>query len=277
MAVTRVLVVSDSHLSQRTPEAIRNWRAIAADANATQPDHIVHCGDITAHGPEHPEDLLVARRELELAGSRVYTVPGNHDVGDAPHPGLDPAFRVRPEHLVAYTTELGLDRWSLDVPGWRLIGINAQLLGSGLREEGEQWRWLDTVVPRHRRIALFVHRPLVTTPGSDDTNPGRYLLPAARDRLLAVLAARPGSVAVSGHVHQFADHEAAGVRHVWTPSTWAVLPDRVQPTLGAKTTGVVDLVLAEDGTVTVDLRTPPGVTQHTLIDDIPDPYGLAVH
>lgn len=277
MAVTRVLVVSDSHLSQRTPEAIRNWRAIAAYARDTRPDLIVHCGDITANAPDHPEDLLVAQRELGLAGSRVSTVAGNHDVGDAPYPGIDPDWRIRPEHLVAYTTELGLDRWSLDVPGWRLIGINAQVFGSGLREEGEQWRWLDTVVPRHRRVALFVHRPLVAPPGSDDTNPGRYVLPAARERLLAILAARPGSVAVSGHVHQFADHEAEGVRHVWTPSTWAVLPDRVQPLLGSKTVGAIDLGLAEDGTVTVDLRTPPGVTQQTLIDDIPDPYGLAIH
>lgn len=68
-----------------------------------------------------------------------------------------------------------------------------------------------------------------------------------------------------------------GVRHVWAPTTWAVIPDRIQPVLGRKACGVVELGLDEDGAVDVALRIPPGVAQQYLVDDIPDPYGIAVH
>lgn len=277
MAVTRVLVVSDSHLSQRTAEAVDNWRAVAAYAADSQPDHVIHCGDITADGPHHPEDLLLASHEFDLTGARVHSVPGNHDIGDTPQPGLPADWLVTTKRLVGYQSELGLDRWSLDIPGWRLIGLNALLLGSGLDEEDDQWRWLGAVVPRHRPIALFIHKPLVPPPGHADTNVGRYVTPTARDRLLEVLEARPGSLAVSGHVHQFADHMIDGVRHVWVPTTWATIPDRIQTLLGRKICGVVELGLDEDGRVDVALRIPPGVVQQALIDDIPDPYGIAVH
>lgn len=276
MGVTRALVVSDSHLSTRTPEAVDNWRAVAAYAAETQPDHVIHCGDVTADAPNHPEDLLLARSSFDLTGARVHAIPGNHDIGDAPRPGMRSEWEVTTKRLVGYQRELGLDRWSLDIPGWRLIGLNAQLLGSGLDEEDDQWRWLGAVVPRHRPIALFLHRPLLPPPDhDDDTDPGRYVAPTARDRLLEVLAARPGSLAVSGHVHQFSDHVIDGVRHVWAPTTWATIPDRVQRVLGRKACGVVELGLDEDGSVDVALRIPPGVTQQVLIDDIDDPYGIA--
>lgn len=278
MAETRVLVVSDSHLSQRTPEAVDNWRAVAAYAAEAQPDHVIHCGDVTADAPHHPEDLLLARSSFGLTGARVHAVPGNHDIGDTAHPGMPAEGVVTTKRLVGYQRELGLDRWSLDIPGWPLIGLNALLLGSGLGEEDDQWRWLGAVIPRHRPIVLFVHKPLVPPPDhAEDTNLGRYVAPTARDRLLEVLAARPGSVVLSGHVHQFADHVIDGVRHVWAPTTWAVIPDRIQPVLGRKACGVVELGLDEDGAVDVALRIPPGVAQQYLVDDIPDPYGIAVH
>jgi 3',5'-cyclic AMP phosphodiesterase CpdA len=277
MAVTRVLVVSDSHMSARTPEAASNWEAVVAHIAATRPDHVVHCGDITADGSGHPEDLDLASRALAGAGAQVQALPGNHDIGDNPHAAQAAGHErlVSSQRLERYRAALGLDRWSLDVPGWRLIGINAQLLGSGLDEEDDQWHWLAAVVPQRRRIALFVHKPLVPPPTKpDDDSPGRYVTAVSRDRLLEVLATQAGSVVVSGHVHQFADHSRDGVRHVWAPTTWAVIPDRIQPVLGQKTCGVVEMAFGDDGDVDVDLRTPTGLAQQFLIDDITDPYDL---
>ena len=37
----------------------------------------------------------------------------------------------------------GADRFAFDAGGWRVLGINAQLLGYGLPQEAEQDAWLD--------------------------------------------------------------------------------------------------------------------------------------
>jgi hypothetical protein len=85
--------------------------------------------------------------------------------------------------------------------------------------------------------------------------------------LADVLSSGQAGVLVTGHTHQFAEHRRLGVTHVWAPSTWAVLPERMQPLLGERACGVVDLRLDDDGTVTVARRMPPGLAHHVLGED----------
>jgi hypothetical protein len=59
---------------------------------------------------------------------------------------------------------------------------------------------------------------------------------------------------------------------VWAPTTWAVLPDRIQAPYGAKRCGVVALTLVSDGRTLASLEEPAGMRQITLGDDVPDPY-----
>jgi hypothetical protein len=75
-----------------------------------------------------------------------------------------------------------------------------------------------------------------------------------------------------GHVHQFRVLAEGGRRHVWAPSTWAVLPDEVQPTFGAKRCGMLSISLAAEGRADVQLVEPPGLAQLMLTRDVPDPY-----
>lgn len=285
MDAVRVVVVSDSHLSDRTPEALANWRAVVDDVAADPPDVVVHAGDISADGAARPGDLTVARRELDrLAGAgapaaRLLVLPGNHDVGENPHQGQDDYPQVSSERLARYRVAIGPDRWCIDVPGWRLVGLNAQLLGSGLDDEEDQRAWLaDAVsVPPHgsRHLALFLHKPLFDPPDRPDPGqPGRYVVPAARTRLDAALEGTPLRAVVCGHVHQFRRHALDGVTHAWAPTTWATLPDRIQPALGRKQTGVLELALGVDGTVGADLRRPDGLGDHVVGDDVADPYAL---
>ena len=79
---------------------------------------------------------------------------------------------------------------------------------------------------------------------------------------------------MSGHVHQHSHHERDGLAHLWAPTTWAVLPERMQTRLGAKTCGVVELDLHPDGRHDARLVEPAGFAQNVLIDTIPDPYGI---
>src|SRR5215831_16963768 len=64
--------------------------------------------------------------------------------------------------LERWRAHFGPDRWVEDVDNWRLIGLNALLLGSGEREEALQGAWLETVMNEagERYIAWFLHRPL---------------------------------------------------------------------------------------------------------------------
>ena len=50
---------------------------------------------------------------------------------------------ARPRLLATYRQLFGPDRWCLNAGSWRLLGINAQLLGTGSPEEAEQWQWLE--------------------------------------------------------------------------------------------------------------------------------------
>jgi 3',5'-cyclic AMP phosphodiesterase CpdA len=282
-------VVSDTHLSPRTREADANWDAVVARVAADPPAVVVHAGDISADGADRTDDLDHARAQLDRLQVTVpvHTIPGNHDVGDNPHggyPSLDGTGTVPPAlveewRLARFRDRIGPDRWVVDIGGWRLVGLNAQLLGSGLREEGEQWDWLTEVLSSPggdaHPVALFVHKPLLRAPSlPDDPSPGRYVPSAAGDRLRALMssAERRVRAVVSGHAHQFCVHRHDGVAHVWAPTTWAVIPDRAQPAIGRKVSGVVDLTLDGIGATEAELAVPAGLTQWAIGDDIPNPY-----
>jgi 3',5'-cyclic AMP phosphodiesterase CpdA len=272
--MSRVVLVSDTHLSARTPEALANWDAVVAHLDRERPDLVVHAGDIAADAPTHPDDLAVARRELTRPNCRLRVVPGNHDIGENAFGSAEAT--VSRERLDSYRAALGPDRWSVDLPGWRLIGLDALLFGCGLDDEADQWQWLDWALrarPVPRRIGVVLHKPWGPTPLlPTDALPARYLPPAAKDRLAALFRDAPVGLVVSGHVHQFSHHRRDGVDYVWVPSTWATIPDETQVVLGEKTCAVVDLILPEDGTPTVALTHPAALTQNVIGVTIPNPY-----
>lgn len=265
---TRLVVVSDTHLSrERTPEATANWDAVVDHIAATGPDLVVHAGDVTADGPAHPDDLLYAGEQMARLSSPLGVVPGNHDVGEI--------GGVTSDRLHRYRSALGPDRWYRDVAGWRIVGIDALLFGSGLDDEAEQWSWLaDVARLRHPgRIALVLHKPLVPPPRRPgDVKPARYVPPAARKWLRAMLVEAGLGAVISGHAHQYARDRQDGVAYIWAPSTWAVIPDHAQPVLGERVCGTVDVTLHAHGRIDVRLRRPPGLAQHTLGETVKNPY-----
>ena len=44
----------------------------------------------------------------------------------------------------------------------------------------------------------------------------------------------------SGHVHQRRDFTYGHIRHVWAPSAGFIIPERMQPVIGVKETGLVE-------------------------------------
>src|SRR5262245_15535775 len=101
-------------------------------ARTSAPDLVVNTGDMALDGVAEEHDLAEARRLHDAIGLPERFVPGNHDLGeshdvpDSKETPISMASRQR------YLSHFGDDYWQFDVPGWRLIGVNSQLLASNL-------------------------------------------------------------------------------------------------------------------------------------------------
>ena len=269
----RVVQISDTHLSDSLGYFVDNFDTVVAWLNAVRPDLVINTGDIALDAPRRPEDLsfaLARHRDIEAP---LLTLPGNHDLGDNPLSSDDPSEdRIDDVRRGVWQETFGEERFSEFYSGWHFVGCNAQLLGSGMPAESDQWHWLSDALAGgdNRPLALFLHKPLIAERPDESAPHGRYVLPEARRRLLDLLAERDLRLVACGHTHQFRERQLNGVAHVWAPSTAFILPDDMQPRLGEKRLGVVVYDFDRDG-VKWQCVTPDGLTPH-LISDFPDTY-----
>lgn len=223
MAIARVVQLSDTHLSHRAPlpDAMRaalEW--IAADP----PDLVVHSGDVVLEDPDDEDDRAFARSVLDAIGSPLAVIPGNHDIG-----AYGDDLR-RDERLRRFRATWGDDRFRLDLAGWRLVGIDAYLLGEHAHDE-----FVRSSTDVEGPVAVFVHQPL-----SGDPLDGWEMPATARAAFHRGVAGHHLDVVASGHRHQYADRG----RDVWAPSTTLL------------------------GEVCVEGADPrPGVVEHRFYDD----------
>ncbi len=212
--------LTDTHLSASRPFFQFNFDMVVEAVAEIAPDHIVITGDLALNGPDEIADVAFARRQFDRLGAPWSAVPGNHDVGLVPFQGglHQP---VTEDRLAAYKGVMGSDRFVQDIGDWRLIGINSQLLGSGLPEEADQHQWLATALAEtDRPTALFLHYPLFLDDPADPARSHAVVLPDARAALMGLIAANPAvRLVASGHLHEDRRVELAGVVYQWAPAT----------------------------------------------------------
>lgn len=257
----RIALIADTHLSARSPECVANWHAARRAVERLGADLTVHLGDITLDGQTHADELGYAARLMQQWPTRMLCVPGNHDLGDGS--GESP---LDERLLRAYGHTFGPDRWAVEAGNWKLLGINAQLLGSNTVQETAMWAWIDEQVgpaSHHAHTALFLHRPVLRRSPGDVARKGRYVSRSAAQRLLAGPLQPTLRLVVSGHTHQYIDVSVDDVRHVWMPSAAFILPDDMQNRIGEKLVGIGLLDLS-DGMARVDLWCPDGMTRHDV-------------
>ncbi|NYI71301.1 3',5'-cyclic AMP phosphodiesterase CpdA [Naumannella cuiyingiana] len=260
---TTILQVSDPHLGasggpERAELGRRHWAAFAERVSADPPALVVVSGDIVVDDPDDEADQAEAATAVASLGVPTLVLPGNHDVGDHQlRRGLPADWHgklVTAERVAAWEARWGPSFRSLQLGSWTIIGINAQVLGSGTPREAEQWDWLERTAlaagdPRPKLV--FLHESLGPRPedtGNDSwlsvpTAPGHRLAALIRDANVALVAA--------GHTHKYLAWSGDGIAQVTAPSLAG--PILVRPDMTAASgdpdAGWLDHTLHDDGTV----------------------------
>jgi len=268
----RIAQISDTHLSPRQPVFTASFDIVADQLRQSRPDFVVNTGDLALDGADHAVDLELARDRHRDLGLECLLLPGNHDVGD--HPDVPGRQTVDPDRLDRYRAVIGADWWVRDLPGWRLVGLNALILGTGLGSDPDQREALRQAASDAggRSLAIFLHKPLADERYDETLRINRFMTAPPRAALLDDLAYTVPALILSGHVHQYRDTIIGGARHIWAPAVSFMISDPWQPVYGAKAVGYLEHAFEPDGTHGhrfVPVRGLP----HLDLADLPDLYG----
>ncbi len=262
-----ILQVSDAHLSPRNELFRGNVARIRAMAEANPPDLVVASGDLSLDGADHDEDLALAADIHAGFGAPLMTLPGNHDVGSHVH--TMPRQPIDTARLGRFQRHLGAGRGMTDLHGWRVIGLNSEVMGTGHTEEAEQAAFIAEAAAGagNRRIALFLHKPIFVTDLEDPTFDYWSVPPHARAALTPLLE-HPGlRLVASGHLHLHHEFTRGRVAYAWAPALSFVVNPADQLGLpGARICGAL-LHHLHDDHVEIQLLSPPDM-ETTQLDDI---------
>ena len=262
--MARIIVISDPHLSPTHGFFWDNWRRACETVNRLSPDAVIVSGDLCINGPDSDAEVAFAGQALRRLDPPVHAIPGNHDVGDEP-PGQEADQIIDAHRLRRWMSVFGADRFAFELDGWRVVGINAQLLGSGLPQEREQDAWLDAELGRAAQPTLLaLHKPLFLQSPDEAEMTATSVNPEPRARLLRRLRGAPVQVVVSGHLHCHRDVVRDGLRHVWAPSTAFLVHEPVDAT-AANILGILCIELDDNG-VRVEAIDVPGLVAHDLAE-----------
>jgi 3',5'-cyclic AMP phosphodiesterase CpdA len=266
----KVVQISDTHISETKAHFADNWPKLANWVRAQSPDLVIHTGDVTVDGADHERELEYCAGLMDELGSPWLAVPGNHDVGDAKNIHQP----VNDARIARWNRHYRADRWVRDIPGWRLVGLNALLIGSDDPQERQQERWLGEVLDAagSRRSAWFLHRPLfIEDPHEGDT--GYWALkPAPRKRFLDLVDAHKVQLVASGHLHKSHRRDYASASYVWGPSSGFVVGPKEQPAMPGKAElGAVVYEFGQDR-VAIRIESIPGLVPYVIDDVIHEVY-----
>ena len=167
--------------------------AAVAASNALKPDFVVITGDLIDDWRSELQDSIY-RANLAKLESKVYELPGNHDIQ---------AFN-RERHQL-YLAKRGYDRFSFRHKGCAFIGMDSNCIKDGATEfEASQKEWLVSELKAAkgaRYIFVFMHCPVIRE--AIDEAEDYFNFSADKRREYIDLFKEYGVKAVfSGHCHQ---------------------------------------------------------------------------
>jgi alkaline phosphatase D len=256
----RILQITDTHLSPRNNGLFRDNIARIRDAvAATPPDLVMATGDISLDGADRDGDMEFAAEALRALPWPLMILPGNHDTGS--HERFMPHQPVDGPRMARWQRIAGPGRGVVDLPGWRVIGLNTEVMGTGHAEEVAQAAFIEEVAAStgDRRIALFLHKPVSLTTPEDPGFDMWSVPPSGRAALAPLLGHGSLRLVASGHLHIHREERRGQVDWVWAPPLSFVMEPEEQPGIpGTRRCGALLHTLHADHVETV-LVAPPGV------------------
>lgn len=268
----RIGQISDLHVSPEQPVFIPNMHRLMDDVRAAKPDLVLNTGDLGLFGERDNGDIACALDAQKAMGIEAHTVPGNHDVGE--HPDIPDRVWVDEASLARYRRQAGADFWMMDIPGWRLAGLNSLIIGTERSGDAEQLDMLRKASSGrgHRAFALVMHKPLMDIAYDDPLISNRFTTLRCRHLILDAIGAKPADLVICGHMHQYRNATVAGSSHIWGPAASFIIGDPWQPSYGTKPVGWLEHRFHADGTHDHELRTVRDLVHHDLAT-LPHVYG----
>jgi len=273
MSGHHVIQVTDLHLSAERAYNYLSWKACLDHINDVKPDFVAVTGDLVLDDPDHAPDHAFVHRELSRIEVPWAALPGNHDIGDTgPRPYM--GQWITDERRQRFLGHYGADWWARDLGTWRLLGLNAQLVGSGLAAEAEQLTWLQSQVADadDRPLALFLHKPLFVDHPAEAGDPVWCVLEEGRREILETLQRGKLKLVACGHAHHYRTLNFGDIAMVWAPSTAQIINNEVAPFQGLHEPGVVHYRF-DDDKVEYGLVKPYGLVASDLTD-IVEAHGI---
>ena len=249
----RIALVSDTHYLLKDDAKIernrQHLRQVIQSVNISRVDLVLIAGDLTEDG--NAADFRAFAREISKFDAPVWVVPGNHDMGGKHIPGKpNPAKDVNRSRLWRYEWALGESYFVREIDGLRVVGVNAPLLGSGLRQERRMFRYFDEKLraPADVPTIFLLHYPLFAKKPEEVGGDYWNVEPEPRQRLLALVKQSGARAVLSGHLHTPLTNDFHGVLCYTTPPTSFGLPEDKQPE------GWTLITVPRDGKVTAEFH-----------------------
>ena len=176
-----------------------NWEFVIANANRLKPQFVVVTGDLTNQAGNAAQIAEYRRINKKLdAAVHLYSVAGNHDVGNDPTPVT----------LAAYRSAYGKDYYSFREGNIHGIVLNSSLMkapGEVVEEAAGQEKWLEGELAAAKAAGaepmVFQHIPYFLATADE---PDQYFnLPmATRLRILRMLKKYGVRYVFAGHYHR---------------------------------------------------------------------------
>jgi 3',5'-cyclic AMP phosphodiesterase CpdA len=191
-----------------------NFEFAVAAANRLHPKFVVITGDLINQAGNAQQAAEYQRIAARLDQSiKLYSIPGNHDVGNEPTPAS----------LAAYRERFGADYYTFRVGDLAGFVLNSSLIAAPAKVEGEaaqQESWLKTELEKAsrdgaRHLVVFQHHPwFLSEPGEADQY---FNIPkATRDRYLELFRKYGVTYVFAGHYHRNAEGRAGSLQMITT-------------------------------------------------------------
>lgn len=193
-----------------------NFEFLVATANRLRPAFVVVTGDLVNRA-SNPGQVAEFQRVASRLDKSVplYTLPGNHDIGDV----------VAPDHLANYRKSFGPDYHTFRHGGAAFFALNSCMISNPQRvpeEFARQEKWLREELEKARRdgierLIVFQHHPWFLA-AADEPDQYRNILLERRKPYLALFREYGVSHVFAGHLHRNVLASDGGLEMVTTAS-----------------------------------------------------------